>query len=88
FYCDASPSKCQEREEAVAVTNISFINVTGRANGTHAILFNCSRSIPCTSLLLSNIAISPNVNRASRLAAAEFISAYGSTTGLLLPTPY
>ncbi|CAI5509585.1 unnamed protein product [Closterium sp. Naga37s-1] len=55
FYCDTSASKCGERKEAVAVTDISFINVKGTANGTHAILFNCSRSVPCTSLMLSII---------------------------------
>ncbi|CAI7864274.1 unnamed protein product, partial [Closterium sp. NIES-53] len=53
FYCDTSASKCREQKEAVAVTDVSFINVKGTANGTHAILFNCSRSVPCTSLLLS-----------------------------------
>ncbi|CAI5533014.1 unnamed protein product [Closterium sp. Naga37s-1] len=87
FYCDTSASKCRERQEAVAVTDISFINVKGTANGTHAILFNCSRSVPCTSLLVSGIAIAPSANRASSLFQAAAAAAIPSSSSSSSSSP-
>ncbi|XP_028754394.1 probable polygalacturonase At1g80170 [Neltuma alba] len=54
FYCD-SPTTCQTQESAVKISEIVYQNISGTTKSAKAITFDCSDTVPCSSLVLSNI---------------------------------
>ncbi|KAI4314343.1 hypothetical protein L6164_027260 [Bauhinia variegata] len=54
FYCD-SPTSCQNQTSAVKVSEIIYRNISGTTKSAKAIKFDCSDSVPCSNLVLSNV---------------------------------
>ncbi|KAJ7943657.1 Pectin lyase superfamily protein [Quillaja saponaria] len=54
FYCD-SPTACQPRTSAVKISEIMYQNISGTTKSAKAINFDCSDTVPCSNLVLSNI---------------------------------
>ncbi|XP_054810066.1 probable polygalacturonase At1g80170 isoform X2 [Prosopis cineraria] len=54
FYCD-SPTTCQIQESAVNISEIIYQNISGTTKSAKAIKFDCSDTVPCSSLVLSNV---------------------------------
>ncbi|KAI4328279.1 hypothetical protein L6164_020646 [Bauhinia variegata] len=54
FYCD-SPTSCQNQTSAVKVSEIMYRNISGTTNSAKAIKFDCSDTVPCSNLVLSNV---------------------------------
>jgi len=68
YYCPSSqhPGPCANSSLAVAISNVSFLDIQGSQNSGSAGGFNCSDSVPCQNIQLSNIKItgtSPNIFR-------------------------
>ena len=83
FYCDSSnKSICQPQPSAIAISNVSFSNVTGTSNGSRGIVFNCSDTVPCLDIRLSGIDIVPS---GSKPLVSLYRNAYGSKTNLVSP---
>ncbi|KAL1365551.1 hypothetical protein HN51_013576 [Arachis hypogaea] len=54
FYCD-SPTTCQNQTSAVEISEIMYQNISGTTRSAKAIQFACSDTVPCSSLVLSNV---------------------------------
>ncbi|MED6150757.1 hypothetical protein PIB30_075601 [Stylosanthes scabra] len=54
FYCD-SPTACQNQTSAVEIREIMYQNISGTTRSAKAIQFSCSDTVPCSSLVLSNV---------------------------------
>jgi len=53
FYCDVAPGANQT--SAVAVSDVSYRNISGTSRRAEAIRFACSDAVPCTGIVLSDI---------------------------------
>ncbi|XP_042446563.1 polygalacturonase-like [Zingiber officinale] len=53
-YCD-SEIPCSQQKNAVAVRNVVYRNIKGTSRSEDAMTLNCSSSVPCQGVLLSNI---------------------------------
>ncbi|KAJ0095989.1 hypothetical protein Patl1_16110 [Pistacia atlantica] len=54
FYCD-SPTACQNQTSAVKISEIMYRNITGTTKSSKAMKFACSDTVPCSSIVLSNV---------------------------------
>ncbi|OQU84294.1 hypothetical protein SORBI_3004G028700 [Sorghum bicolor] len=61
FYCDVPPGggdrsrTCANQTSAVAVSDVSYRNITGTSRRAEAIRFACSDAVPCTGIVLRDI---------------------------------
>jgi len=55
FYCDAATRPCANQTSAVAVSDVSYRNISGTSRRAEAIRFACSDAVPCTGIVLSDI---------------------------------
>ncbi|XP_071720675.1 polygalacturonase QRT2-like isoform X2 [Rutidosis leptorrhynchoides] len=55
-YCDQKEA-CQEQYSAVQIQNVVYRNISGTTNSKLAINFDCSKTFPCQSISLDNIAL-------------------------------
>ena len=89
---------CKPQPSSVAVRGISYNNVYGVSTGTHGVLLNCSRTVPCSAISLYNVVIVPKsqatVERVGTYSSpydqvsqfkAQFLAAYGQKSGILPP---
>ncbi|KAI9111344.1 hypothetical protein K1719_017034 [Acacia pycnantha] len=81
FYCD-SPTTCQTQESAVNISEIIYQNISGLTNSAKAIKFDCSDTIPCSSLVLSNV----NLEREDGSVETYCHSAQGFGCGVVHPS--
>lgn len=68
--------------DALAIFNVSFSGISGTSNGSRGIVFNCSDTVPCQQLSLSNINI---VRSGSNVLTNLFNNAYGSSSNVVSP---
>ncbi|RDX75051.1 putative polygalacturonase, partial [Mucuna pruriens] len=54
FYCD-SPTTCQNQGSAVEISEVMYQNISGTTMSGKAIKFDCSDTVPCSNLVLSNV---------------------------------
>ncbi|KAH1198443.1 putative polygalacturonase [Glycine max] len=54
FYCD-SPTSCENQTTAVEISEVMYQNISGTTMSAKAIKFDCSDSVPCNKLVLSNV---------------------------------
>ncbi|XP_043706687.1 probable polygalacturonase At1g80170 [Telopea speciosissima] len=54
FYCD-SPKTCQNQTSAVQISQIMYRNISGTTSSMKAMKFACSDTVPCSSIVLSDI---------------------------------
>ncbi|KAL5723819.1 hypothetical protein ACHQM5_007166 [Ranunculus cassubicifolius] len=54
FYCDSS-KPCQNQTSAVKISQIMYRNISGTTKSAKAMKFACSDTVPCSSIVLSNI---------------------------------
>ncbi|KAF7809305.1 putative polygalacturonase [Senna tora] len=54
FYCD-SPTTCENQPSAVKISEVMYQNISGTTISAKAIKFDCSDSVPCSNLVLSNV---------------------------------
>eukprot|EP00056_Hartaetosiga_gracilis_P007605 m.110390 g.110390 ORF g.110390 m.110390 type:complete len:439 (+) comp12745_c0_seq2:864-2180(+) len=57
YYCPSSqhPDKCKNYTAAVAISDISFFNISGTHVDEHAGILWCSDSIPCENIILEDV---------------------------------
>ncbi|CAN4086073.1 unnamed protein product [Withania somnifera] len=55
FYCDNE--QCIEQNSAVKVSDITFREIIGTCQGDIAVKLDCSKSVPCTGIVMENINI-------------------------------
>ncbi|CAA6653625.1 unnamed protein product [Spirodela intermedia] len=53
-YCDSS-KPCSEQKSAVAVSGVTYKNVTGTSATAVAMDFDCSRTVPCRGITLQDV---------------------------------
>ncbi|KAH8486805.1 hypothetical protein H0E87_025705 [Populus deltoides] len=53
YYCDHK--HCTDHSSAVKISNIRFGNIYGTSHRKPAVHFACSKSVPCTDIVLSNV---------------------------------
>ncbi|KAI3966024.1 hypothetical protein MKX01_010981 [Papaver californicum] len=53
-YCDQA-DPCNEQESAVHVSNVVYKNIKGTSNTGVAVKFDCSKSFPCSAVMLQDI---------------------------------
>ncbi|XP_057948567.1 probable polygalacturonase At1g80170 [Malania oleifera] len=56
FYCD-SPTSCKNQTAAVQISQVMYRNISGTTKSTKAMKFDCSDTVPCTKIVLSNISL-------------------------------
>ncbi|KAJ3674832.1 hypothetical protein LUZ60_005448 [Juncus effusus] len=83
FYCD-SPASCAQQKTAVAIINVHYFNILGTSGSPVAIKFNCSASVPCQGLELSDINLR---TRTKIVAISACANAHWSQKGVVVPTP-
>ncbi|XP_050364772.1 polygalacturonase [Argentina anserina] len=54
-YCDTSDGKCKQQSKAVKVQNVLYQNIRGTSASNDAIIFDCSKSVPCRGIVLQNV---------------------------------
>ncbi|CAI5508950.1 unnamed protein product [Closterium sp. Naga37s-1] len=60
FYCNSESSRsCGTAESAVAIADVTFKNVKGTTSKGEGIKLDCSDTVPCSNILLSDINIQP-----------------------------
>ena len=69
---------------AVKTDNISFVHIRGTSATEEAIRFACSDSLPCEGLYLEDIQL---VSYTGGITKSFCWEAYGSSLGLVQPTP-
>lgn len=83
FYCDSSdPTICQAQPNAVAISNVSYSRITGTSNGTRGVVFNCSDTVPCLDILLTDINI---VQGGTKSLVSLYRNAFGNSFQLVSP---
>ncbi|KAJ4898345.1 Polygalacturonase QRT2 [Raphanus sativus] len=55
-YCD-QPKSCPEQESAVQVSNVLYKNIHGTSSRPEAVIFACSKSIPCQGITMQNVKV-------------------------------
>ncbi|XP_020587110.1 polygalacturonase-like [Phalaenopsis equestris] len=58
-YCDSS-KPCTQQKSAVQVSDVQYSNIKGTSASKFAINFNCSRSFPCSGIILEGIDLVKN----------------------------
>ncbi|MQL85856.1 hypothetical protein Taro_018381 [Colocasia esculenta] len=53
-YCDSSKT-CSEQKSAVAISEVKYKNITGTSATSVAMEFDCSKSVPCSGVVLQDI---------------------------------
>ncbi|CAI5961874.1 unnamed protein product [Closterium sp. NIES-65] len=84
FYCNSESSRsCGTSHDAVAISDVTFKNVKGTTSKGEGIKIDCSDTVPCSNILLSDISIQP-VEGGEQLQ--PFLnSAYVSIEGPVVP---
>ncbi|KAE9590458.1 putative polygalacturonase [Lupinus albus] len=57
-YCDQK-EPCQEKESAVALSNVVYQNIRGTSASEVAIKFECSKTVPCRGIYMQNVILTP-----------------------------
>ncbi|MQM14307.1 hypothetical protein Taro_047235 [Colocasia esculenta] len=57
FYCDSTKA-CSEQPSAVAISGITYQNITGTSATSVAIDFDCSNTVACSGIVLQDIMLS------------------------------
>lgn len=83
YYCD-SPLPCNNQTMAVSIEKISFIGIKGSSATEEAIVFACSDSQPCREIYMEDVQL---VSYAGGITRAFCWQAYGSSSGLVYPSP-
>ncbi|XP_057861791.2 polygalacturonase [Cryptomeria japonica] len=56
YYCDL-PYSCPNQTSAVKISNVSYNNIHGTSASEIALKLDCSESVPCTGITLSDISL-------------------------------
>ncbi|XP_044480683.1 probable polygalacturonase At1g80170 [Mangifera indica] len=81
FYCD-SPTACQNQTSAVKISEIMYRNITGTTKTSNAMKFACSDTVPCSSIVLSNV----NLEKKDGTVETYCNSAQGFGYGIVHPS--
>ncbi|KAM7505483.1 hypothetical protein LguiB_004387 [Lonicera macranthoides] len=53
-YCDL-PTPCKEQSSAVHIENVKYQSISGTSASEKALLFDCSKSVPCQGIVVQDI---------------------------------
>ncbi|KAF8022325.1 hypothetical protein BT93_G2467 [Corymbia citriodora subsp. variegata] len=67
-YCDQN-KPCPVQASAVQVSNVVYKNIKGTSASDVAINFNCSKTYPCTGILLQNIGLVSNSGESAKASS-------------------
>ncbi|KAJ7953599.1 Pectin lyase-like superfamily protein [Quillaja saponaria] len=81
FYCD-SPTTCKSQTSAVNISEIIYRNISGTTKSAKAIQFDCSDTVPCSNIVLSNI----NLEKEDGTEETYCHSAQGFGYGIVHPS--
>ncbi|XVF43986.1 hypothetical protein PTKIN_Ptkin02bG0084000 [Pterospermum kingtungense] len=81
FYCDL-PTPCQNQTSAVKISQIMYRNISGTTKSKEAMKFACSDTVPCSSIVLSNI----NLEKKDGTVETYCNSAQGFGYGVVHPS--
>ncbi|GLJ21763.1 hypothetical protein SUGI_0406150 [Cryptomeria japonica] len=81
YYCDSSKT-CKIQKSAVQIESVTYQNITGTSAQQMAVNFNCSQTVPCKEIMISNVDIKSTV--ASQTKSACF-NAFGLAYGNVYP---
>ncbi|XVF24805.1 hypothetical protein REPUB_Repub13aG0159400 [Reevesia pubescens] len=74
FYCLSNGCK----NEAVAISEVSFMGIRGTSRSDDAIQFSCSESIPCTNIVVDNVNVTSAI--ANNTIFASCLNAHGTSS--------
>ncbi|KAI0524331.1 hypothetical protein KFK09_003697 [Dendrobium nobile] len=81
-YCD-STKPCAQQKSAVQVSNVQYNNIMGTSASNFAINFNCSKSFPCSGIILQDINL---IKNGGGSAKSFFANAMLTNIGTVIPT--
>ncbi|KAK7386871.1 hypothetical protein VNO78_27215 [Psophocarpus tetragonolobus] len=81
FYCD-SPTTCQDQTSAVEISEVMYQNISGTTMSAKAIKFDCSDTVPCSNLVLSNV----DLEKQDSMVETYCHSAQGFPYGVVHPS--
>ncbi|KAI0511364.1 hypothetical protein KFK09_011994 [Dendrobium nobile] len=82
-YCD-SKKPCGQQKSAVQVSNVQYSNIKGTSASKFAINFNCSKSFPCSGIVLEDIDLVKNGGGSAKSFCANV---KWSKEGTVIPPP-
>ncbi|CAI9092967.1 OLC1v1028353C2 [Oldenlandia corymbosa var. corymbosa] len=83
YYCDKH--SCQNHTEAVAITGVTFDQITGTYT-SQPLHLACSKSVPCSDVTLSDIDLTPSPGVLSGKIRQPFCwNSFGTSEGPLVP---
>ncbi|CAM6110363.1 unnamed protein product [Calypogeia fissa] len=83
YYCDSGSSgSCGEFPSNVVISNINYRNISGTSASDTAVLFNCSTTVACTGITLSDINL---VQTSGSAATSSCVNAHGTAGGTQAP---
>ncbi|KAF3328538.1 Polygalacturonase [Carex littledalei] len=82
FYTDySSPAS---KEDAVAISNVKFMNIQGTSTKKTAVCIQCSAAVPCTNLTFDTVTLARDEGD-NRTVSATIENAYGMSEGITIP---
>ncbi|CAI5478705.1 unnamed protein product, partial [Closterium sp. Yama58-4] len=86
-YCDRSTPGvvCEKQTDNVAVQGVSFSNIEATTTFKRGLLLNCSYSVPCRDIHLSNVRVTPESK--SVLISPVIRNVYGKFDSKTRPVP-
>ncbi|XP_020571321.1 polygalacturonase-like [Phalaenopsis equestris] len=82
-YCD-STKPCAQQKSAVQVSNVQYSNIKGTSESNLAINFSCSKSFPCSGIILQDINL---VMSSGKSANSFYENAKWIKEGTVNPSP-
>uniref|UniRef100_A0A7N2MPQ8 endo-polygalacturonase n=1 Tax=Quercus lobata TaxID=97700 RepID=A0A7N2MPQ8_QUELO len=85
-YCnnfDGTRGNCEPKSTGVHISEVTYDDIVGTSSSNAAIYLNCSQSVACTGITLSNIKIESN--KSGQQVTSECTNAHGTDSGVVQP---
>ncbi|KAK7854076.1 polygalacturonase [Quercus suber] len=84
-YCDINGTRgnCESKSTGVHISEVTYDDIVGTSSSKEAINLNCSQSVACTGITLSNIKIESDKSGQQVISACA--NAHGTNSGVVQP---
>ncbi|KAL4654069.1 hypothetical protein ACB092_01G351600 [Castanea dentata] len=85
YYCDINGTRgnCEPKSTGVHISEVTYDDIVGTSSSNAAIYLNCSQSVACTGINLSNIKIKSD--KSGQEIISECTNAHGTNSGVVQP---
>ncbi|KAK7854072.1 polygalacturonase [Quercus suber] len=86
YYCnnfDGTSGNCEPKSTGVHISEVTYDDIVGTSSSNAAIYLNCSQSVACTGINLSNIKIESD--KSGQQVISECTNAHGTNSGVVQP---